>query len=1122
MAQIDVAHDEGRAIRVTLTFDKDDVQIDETPMGVRVTVTDCHNIGLPGAPALPRRTVRVALPVGMWPEPAIFDEGKTVVLTRKPTLVEPAQPLQPGVPPDSKAQRNSKHRAGRDRPSGQDPDPACTCCQCECCAPQDPGGAGEDIGYDFEHFPAPAPVLPDEDLYDEIARDRAPVVLRSVHQSGPNPLVELDIRPVRYTDKGGLELIRELTVTIPYIARPRERASTEQLRAILEKLDITHIDPERLQPLPEPVLTSKAQAKRYADLVRDMVVNPELVNPSKWDDTFIDRLPADYLIITDNQRWNADTIAPTGPLLGDMVAQFERLAQHKFSRGVTARVVTIADIVGGRYGDFRTGSRDLPEVIRRFLKDVHRRWGVAWVLLGGDVDVVPARYVAGALEGHMDVATTDPPAANTSFWTGTHLKMHVVNPGTWWPGAGARTLINAGTGQLIPFDATGATATSGLGWYWTTDDYSTRSATPTNHVRVNGTAGVLNARLQWIYQWNSIPTDLYYSSLQGWAVAYHEISIWLTTVKIPYVFQPAHDWDALDNGLYGQYVGGEDIDGVHWQTDVSVGRAPVQTGNEAQAFVDKVIAYANYNEIALMPDATWTRRVLIASANWGSGTRIFRTLTNPPENNRFLPGASVAVIHLADMRADFDWQLIAEISDSDRRELPYNETSSPTSRGWHYAVSATDHSVPMFRLSLLSFEIEFPIPSNWIVVHGPAAELNPPTYLFDHALPDGSMADQEQLRVQLADDLPSWSSVTRLYEDLTDLTPAEAAATPLGYLTSPRLQSALNADPHIVSLSGHGNPDGCCAGSVWMAGGLTNGRPGFIGYADSCLTGASDSEDSFAEALLKHPNGGAVAYVGNTRFSWISLGDDVQRAFFKKLTRTRHLGLLNDCRIFAVDFGYLHAYARWMALSLTLFGDPEMRVWRTPPRSIWPKIRWRKPDFRVPVEVELPKPPRPDPPYQIDRTANYLVHVAQAGFQRTITASPGEVVSVDISGAEPGELTLAVTYLGDGDHAPYVQSLYVEGPTWVSGRVATVSYRDKDRPWTELSLETTDGVRRLVVVDETKEIRDAADPDALADRADHDLCVQAVVTAHTAETPIALMVDRRGDGARVERFRLPG
>ncbi len=1112
MANSQCVHEVGQSIRVTITFDPDDVRIEETLMGVSVEVRDCHNVKTPGAPALPRRLVRVALPQGMWPQTARITEGKTTALTRKATLVTPAQHLRPSAA--APAVRLVEAHDPVDQIGT-----ACSSSNCRCCAEHDPGGPGEDIGYEFEHYPHPEPALPDEKLYDEAARDVSVAVLRAVDHVGPNPVVSIEIRPVRYTNKATLELVREITVDIPYTERPTERASTEELRALLDRLGISHLDPARLEPVPQTVFTSKAQATRYTEMIRDVVINPDVVRPARWTDVFIDRFPADYLIITDNQRWNAATMMPVRPVPGNMIGQFERLAQHKRSRGLSAKVVTIADIVGGRYGDFRTDSRDLPEVIRKFLKHVYARWGVAWVLLGGDVDVLPPRYTAGWLEGGVSPVATDPPPDNTSHWTGAYLKMHVVSPGTGWPGTRGRQLVNRATGQLIPFDATGATAGGGLGWYWTTSDYSTRSVPATDFVRVNGPAATISTdMLQWIYEENSIPTDFYYSSLQGWVVAYRDISVWLQTVQLPYVYQPAHDWDALDNGLYGQYATNDgDVDGVHWHTDVSVGRAPVQTEAEATTFVDKVISYETFNRRVISANAAWPRQVLFASSNWGDSPQFRPTVAKPPGIDRFLPGLKSTILHLGSLVPNSDWQLIAEISDTDRRELPYN-AANPNARGWHFAVSATNHSVPRLRIPLLGTTLDIPIPTPWVIIHGSTTELNPSTYRFDPVQQDLSMSDQEQLRVQMASDQPSWNIVTRLYEDFTDLTPAQKSARPVAYLTSARLKDALEDAPHIVALSGHGNPDGCCAGDVWMARGLTNDKPGFIVYADACSTGASDSEDSFAEVLLTNPRGGAVAYVGNTRLGWIGDGDDLQRAFFKKLTTTRHLGLLNDSRLFAIDYATGEGYARWETYSLTLFGDPEMSVWRTPPAGLWPKIRWHKPDLRVPIEVEVPTPPRPNPPDPRRDPADYVVHVTQPAGPRgngsvnyTVRATAGELVRVNVSDAAPGELTVTVTYLGDDEYAPHVQTLIAEGPTWLSGTVTEVSYREEGRPWTEVALDTTDGPRRLVVLDDTVQSDGGAD---------HDLCVEAIMSARADGTSIALLVDRDGDGGRVERFRL--
>ena len=77
--------------------------------------------------------------------------------------------------------------------------------------------------------------------------------------------------------------------------------------------------------------------------------------------------------------------------MGDMVAQFERLVAWKIQKGLTARVITITDIMNNVYGDFKSDAMDLQEVIRNFLKFAHSDWGICWCLLGGDVETVIIR-----------------------------------------------------------------------------------------------------------------------------------------------------------------------------------------------------------------------------------------------------------------------------------------------------------------------------------------------------------------------------------------------------------------------------------------------------------------------------------------------------------------------------------------------------------------------------------------------------------------------------------------------------------------------------------------------------------------------------------------------------------
>ena len=850
----------------------------------------------------------------------------------------------------------------------------------------------------FEAFPGPPVVPPDPARYEAAVKEPS-WRLTGIEHFGFNPALRVALRPVGYTAEGRLELVTEFEVVVKYGHKP-EPLPKERLAELLAEEGYRDVDVSQLKPMPEPKIVSRGQATRLAELARATVVNPDVIG--SWNERlpFLE-LPADYLVVTDNQSWNAETFQPTGPVSGDMVAQFQRLVQWKRQRGLTAKLVTLTDIVGGRYGDFRSGARDLQEMIRRFLRWAHEHWGVAWVLLGGDVNVVPVRIVAGAVEGHMDVQATDPPPDNTSFWTGSFLKMNVRSPGVWWPGAWARILTNANTGQPIPLDAMGASASAGLGWYYTTDaTYTTRSAAATQFVRVNGPASVCNARMQWLYEWNRIPTDFYYASLYSYAIGFQEIDFWFFKVQIPYVYEPSHPWDALDNGLYGQYVGGRDVDGVVWRTDVSVGRAPVSSVQQATAFVDKVIAYERFRA----PDGSflnsnWPRRLVVAASNWGDPTTIQPTASNPPGDNQYRNFGTHALLKLASVPDSLERQVIADISDSDRRELIF-KPSGGAGPGWHYAKSATDLSVSELHIHMLWIDIRFPIPTQWIVVHGAAEELGPRWFLFDYSGQDGSMADQEQLREQLRTEISGWDQVSRYYKDETDLTPAQAAAAPVQHMTTSRMEAALNAAPHVVSLSGHGAPGGCCGADKGMAGRLTNGAHSFIAYADSCLTNQFEGEDAFSEELVKNPAGGAVAYVGNTRFSWIGAGDDHQRAFFHRLTSTRHIGLANDIRVSVLDLGYWHAYARWCIFALNLLGDPEMRVWRGYHRPLTVAVKWGG-DRRIPlvakVKRRLPKPGEP-----VEDFEDVVVHLRQGEFERTARPDCTGEVSFDVQQAQKG------------------------------------------------------------------------------------------------------------------------
>ena len=83
-----------------------------------------------------------------------------------------------------------------------------------------------------------------------------------------------------------------------------------------------------------------------------------------------------YLIITDEA----------------MAGEFQRLADHKTSLGLPA-VVTTREYIAA---NFRQGV-DLQETMRMFIRDAYQKWGIEYVLLGGDSDILPPRLVNNTL-----------------------------------------------------------------------------------------------------------------------------------------------------------------------------------------------------------------------------------------------------------------------------------------------------------------------------------------------------------------------------------------------------------------------------------------------------------------------------------------------------------------------------------------------------------------------------------------------------------------------------------------------------------------------------------------------------------------------------------------------------
>ncbi len=651
--------------------------------------------------------------------------------------------------------------------------------------------------------------------------------------------------------------------------------------------------------------------------LRARIVNPEDVPPLPVPDT---PLPADvwYLVITDDFYWDSD-ITIGAPVPGGLVSEFQRLADWKTRKGIKSGVVRISDIVHGTYGDFTTGARDLQEVIRNFLKFATREWNTYWVLLGGDVEVVPVRQVVGT-EGPSNygyVLESDPdseqPAAGKSRWHADSATRRIHQAG----GIDASTVItNPWTG--VAYRRVAAPSTTNPGWaFVTSDTYTDETVTRTDFIVLRGEVEDVSGMFPVAaLKENSIPTDFYYTSLRS--AVYDQPGL--------------HDWDANDNGVYGQHTGSSSSDGVHWSAtlydevnffaNIALGRAPVKNGDDARVFVDKVVAY---ERDPAPPTSTFGRRVLFAASDWDdSAPAVSRSrdrcdelepgdLCRPARVER----PTLWRMRFGSVRAlDSDWRLLVFYF-SGPRTLRYNPALHAD--GWRYCTNAFCEETSQAPATPEPGAPILPMPTEW--VEADPGEVGISAFAFDGVGPDQSVRDKEHVRWELSWLAPGLDERTRLFQDLVD-TPLDPAV-PTHVLKDRAVTAYISLGANVVSLTGHGLPSGCCGLWTSLVDQYVNGVMGGVAFADSCSTNAFDEDRTISEALLTSPVGGLAAYVGNTRYGWIGYGANYEQLFWSRLPFTRHVGeLLNSKVVYAHD-----SPDYWSIFSLNLLGDPEMSIW---------------------------------------------------------------------------------------------------------------------------------------------------------------------------------------------------
>jgi len=181
---------------------------------------------------------------------------------------------------------------------------------------------------------------------------------------------------------------------------------------------------------------------------------------------------------------------------------------------------------------------------------------------------------------------------------------------------------------------------------------------------------------------------------------------------------------------------------------------------------------------------------------------------------------------------------------------------------------------------------------------------------------------------------PRFSPITKLYESRGNLSAALAS-------------DELSAGAGIVFHEGHASIGVASVGpdalTIPHLDALRNAPRAGVWYSVGCWSAAID-HDTFGEHWITNPQGGGVAYVGNSRYGWGCPGypgqcvsDLYSQQFANSLfvKGLSHAGLVHaDAKHQYVGVARTDNYMRYAMYVLNLLGDPEMPIWTDAPAPL--------------------------------------------------------------------------------------------------------------------------------------------------------------------------------------------
>ena len=201
--------------------------------------------------------------------------------------------------------------------------------------------------------------LPGKDLTHEVGKPQLPRVSYLIPVAGNPRIYRVKLEDTTWAEIRGVPY--PVQVPYPLISRPKRFISLKEL-----------------SPYPSSILSYETTSGCILiSLIPARFIPPDRIRLLKAG-----RLVVEYDVLKEKKGSGLDYVIITSQ---ELDTAFQELKRWKEEKGLRTAIYHVEDI------ELSYPGRDLQEKIRNFIKEMHENYGARWVLLGGDVDIIPER-----------------------------------------------------------------------------------------------------------------------------------------------------------------------------------------------------------------------------------------------------------------------------------------------------------------------------------------------------------------------------------------------------------------------------------------------------------------------------------------------------------------------------------------------------------------------------------------------------------------------------------------------------------------------------------------------------------------------------------------------------------